>query len=625
MKSEKKSLIFLLLSFLILINFSLTENSNDEDLIDISSGYTHVDPKDKIYFYIAVLSTNDVHGHFYPDEFEIKGYNYSQGGFDYLAKYINILRNEYPKRLLYLDAGDLFKGGTESVFSNGEIMTESLNLMECQAATFGDHEFDYSREFLEDKVNKATFPYLSTNIYDTKKKTKQAFGPNQLTSQVYKFNVTNIYRSKRENDDLNNLPDVINVGIIGLTKEMKKDEIKGEGYEDITFLNYKDELILEAKRLREEEDCLAVLLLTHLGISCGTEKTMELNMYKSQTPQDLCNNEDELYQLIVSLDKNTIDGVITGHKHQQVHHWVNGVPIMSSIDQGFYANIMYIPFKWSAAEQKYELTKSKLQIEGPIPICDQIFNVTQKCDVAKPSQIEEILPLVNYKFHGVKIEKDGVLNATHEKYDEQYENYTEKICDIVGIEEPIRISDNGDFYIGNIITEVQRRMTGADMSLIGYDFMKTKWNPGKLPKYKIYEVIPFANNLCTFVMKGNEIKKMMSILQINDKKYYPTSGIKQTMSKNEKGQYYLSDIKLFNGYEESEIIAEREYLVSTIEYLIKDGGSDFNKILKWYTPQDLNCEYGDIRDLVEIYLKAQNIVDVTKYKDIKNPKIKFID
>ena len=579
MKSEKKSLIFLLLSFLILINFTLSENSNDEDLIDISSGYTHVDPKDRIYFYIAVLSTNDVHGHFYPDELEIKGYNYSQGGFDYLAKYVNILRNEFPKRLLYLDAGDLFKGGTESVLSNGEIMTESLNLMECQAATFGDHEFDYSREFLEDKVNKSTFPYLSTNIYNTKKKTKQAFGSNQLTSQVYQFNVTNMHRGKTENDNLNNLPDVINVGIIGLTKGLKKDEIKGEGYEDITFLSYRDELILEANRLREEENCLAVLLLTHLGISCGTEKTMELNMYKSQTPQDLCNNEDELYQLIVSLDKNTIDGVITGHKHQQVHHWVNGVPIMSSIDQGFYANIMYIPFKWSAAKQIYELVKSKLQIEGPIPICDQIFNVTQKCDVAKPSKIEEYLPLINYKFHGVKIEKEGVLNATHEKYDEQYENYTEKICDIVGIEEPIRISDNGDFYIGNIITEIQSRMTGADMSLIGYDFMKTKWNPGKLPKYKIYEVIPFENNLCTFVMKGNEIKKMMSILQTSDKKYYPTSGIKQTMSKNEKGEYYLSDIKLFNGYDESELIAEREYLVSTIEYLIKDGGSDFNKIL----------------------------------------------
>ena len=97
------------------------------------------------------------------------------------------------------------------------------------------------------------------------------------------------------------------------------------------------------------------------------------------------------------------------------------------------------------------------------------------------------------------------------------------------------------------------------------------------------------------------------------------------MSKNEKGEYYLSDIKLFNGYKELEIMAEKEYLVSTKEYLIKDGGSDFNKILQWYTPQDLNCEYGDIRDLVEKYLKVQNIVDITKYKDIKNPKIKFID
>ena len=95
---------------------------------------------------------------------------------------------------------------------------------------------------------------------------------------------------------------------------------------------------------------------------------------------------------------------------------------------------------------------------------------------------------------------------------EQYENYREKICDIIGKEEPIRIPDNGDFYIGNIITEIQSRMTGADMSLIGYDFMKTKWNPGKLPKYKIYEVIPFESNLCTFIMKGNEIKIMMSIL-----------------------------------------------------------------------------------------------------------------
>ena len=634
MKSKFLSL-FLLFIFLNSINSSIIENNNknNDDLIDISTGYTHVNPSDRTYFYIAVLSTNDIHGHFYPDELEINGYNYTRGGFDYLSKYISILKNEFPERVLYIDAGDLFQGGTESDFSNGDIMTESLNLMKCDASTFGDHEFDYSREFLEDKVKKASFPYLAANIYDNKKKTKKAFGENHFSSKVYTFNVTNSYlyknleKDENKKENLNTLPDQINIGIIGLSKELKKNEIKGEGYDDITFLKYKNELTAEAKRLREEENCIAVLLLTHMGITCGTtEKNLELNMYTSKSAQDLCESEDELYQLIMSLETDLIDGIISGHNHQQVHHWVYDIPVMTSVDQGFYASIMYIPFKWSAAKQIYELYKSKLQIEGPIPICGQIFEKTKKCEYVKQSEIEEFLPLVEYKFHGVKIEKDNLLNSIHEKYDEQYETYRKQICEIIGTEEFLKVSENGDFPIGNIITEIQGRITGADISLIGYDILKTYWNPGKLPKYKISNLIPFKNNLCTFVMKGKEIKKMMGILQTGEKKYYSTNGIKQIMTKNENNdEYYLSDIKLFDGYQESELILEKEYLISTIEYFIKNGGNDFKNILNWYKPKDLKCDYGDIGDLIEQYLTAQKIVDVRKYKDDKNPKIKFIE
>ena len=634
MKS-KILLLFLLFIFLLSINSSIIENNNknNDDLIDISKGYTHVNPSDRTYFYIAILSTNDLHGHFYPDELEINGYNYTQGGLDYLSKYISILKNEFPERVLYIDAGDLFQGGTESEFSNGDIMTESLNLMKCNASTFGDHEFDYSREFLENKVKKASFPYLAANIYDNKKKTKKAFGENHFSSKVYTFNVTNSYLYKNleddenQNENLNTLPDQIKIGIIGLSKELKKNEIKGEGYDDITFLKYKNELTAEAKRLREEEECIAVLLLTHMGITCGTtEKNLELNMYTSKSAQDLCESEDELYQLIMSLETDLIDGIISGHNHQQVHHWVYDIPVMTSVDQGFYANIMYIPFKWSAAKQIYELYKSKLQIEGPIPICGQIFEKTKKCEYVKQSQIEEYLPLVEYKFHGVKIEKDNLLNSIHEKYDEKYESYRKQICEIIGTEEFLKVSGNGDFPIGNIITEIQGRITGADISLIGYDILKAYWNPGKLLKYKISNLIPFKNNLCTFVMNGKEIKKMMGILQTGEKKYYSTYGIKQIMTKNENNnEYYLSDIKLFDGYQESELILEKEYIISTIEYFIINGGNDFKNILNWYKPKDLKCDYGDIGDLIEKYLTAQKIIDVRKYMDDKNPKIKFIE
>jgi hypothetical protein len=98
------------------------------------------------------------------------------------------------------------------------------------------------------------------------------------------------------------------------------------------------------------------------------------------------------------------------------------------------------------------------------------------------------------------------------------------------------------------------------------------------------------------------------------------------MNKNENNdEYYLSDIKLFDGYKESELLLEKEYLITTIEYFIKDGGNDFKNVLNWYTPKDLNCDYGDIGDLIEKYLKAQKIVDVRKYKDENNPNIKFIE
>ena len=545
-----KLLLFLLILFIISKYSKSFEihDKNDDELIDISSGYTHVNPSDRTYIYIAIISTGDIHGHFYPDQLEINGHSYTQGGLDYLSKYISILRDEFPDRVLYLDSGDLFQGSTESTFSNGEIMTESLNLMQCDASTFGDHEYDYSREFLEDKVSKSNFPYLAANIYDTKKKTKKAFGENHFSSKIFTFSDPNSVGSSNAGNE-------IKIGIVGLSKQMTKEEIEKNGYENISFLNYKEELTEEAKKLRDE-GCLAVLLLAHVGMTCGTE-VMELNMYTPKTTQELCNSEDELYQLIISLEDGVIDGVIGGDSHQEVHHWLNDIPIMSSTSQGFYANIMYIPFKWTASKQIYELYKSKLQIEGPIPICEKIFEKTKKCDYVKQSEIESYLPLVEYKFHGEKIEKDNTLSDIHEKYDKTYETYTEQICEIIGIEEPMKIYENGDFYIGNIITDIQTRMTGANISLIGHDNLKTYWNPGKLPKYKISELIPFKSNLCTFSMNGKEIKKMMNILQTGEKKYYLTNGLKQIISRNENGEYYISDIKLFDGYKESELISNQ--------------------------------------------------------------------
>ena len=88
--------------------------------------------------------------------------------------------------------------------------------------------------------------------------------------------------------------------------------------------------------------------------------------------------------------------------------------------------------------------------------------------------------------------------------------------------------------------------------------------------------------------------------------------------------FYLSHVKYFDGYKEEELILDKEYTISAIEELIVNGKGDFRNILSWYQPKNLNCEYGDIKDIIQTFLKVQKTVDVKKYKDDNNPKIKYI-
>ena len=620
-------LISLLITLSIISINSLEQNEENDNLIDISSGYTHVSPKDKSYVYIAILSSNDIHGHFYPEDLEFSPEkSYSRGGLDYLEKYISIIRNEFKSRFLYFDAGDLFKGGLESSLTNGEIMTQSLNLMQCQGSTFGLHEFDYSRDFLEKSIKSSSFPYISTNIYDTKKKTKNAFGSNHITSKVFTINISesDYYQNfvkKEANDDQS----IIKIGVVGLAKKLEKKDITGTGFDDITFLNYKNELITEANKLRNVSGCHAVLLLANIGIDCGDKKTMELNMYTSKSSQDLCDTDTELYQLLLNLEPDIIDGIITGQSHKQVHHWVSDIPVISSIDKGLYANILYIPFKWTKKTEKYSIYKNKISIEGPIPICEKIFNSTKNCEFIKPSKIDEYFPINQYLFHGVKIEKTETLKKIHDTYDKIWEPYKKKICDIIGTDEVIKVEKSGDSYLGNILTEIQNRMTGSQISVFNMNLLTDNWNPGSLFKYKITSSINFNSKICSFTMTGKEVLKMMSIIQSGEDKYYATTGLKQIMSKNEKNEFYLSQVKYFDGYKEEELIPDKEYTISAIEELIVKGKSDFKDVLTWYKAKNLNCDFGDIKDAIENYLTAQNTVDIRLYKDENNPRIKFLN
>lgn len=587
---------------------------SEEDIFEIAD-YERIDPKDPNYFYLPIFGSSDIHGHFYEEQYEVGNLTYSQAGLDYMAKYINIIKDEFENNYLYVDAGDLFQGGAESTLSNGEIILDYFNAINLNATTFGNHEYDYSREFLENKIKNAKFPFLATNIYDTNRKTKKVFGDNHLTSKVYTIQIPNLNNKTLE--------DEIKVGIVGLSMEMYEDQISGSGFEGIKFLDYKEELISESKYLRNEEGVNAVILLCHIGIGCGQGNNLTLNMYKPSDEQEECSHDSDLYKIINEIDEGTIDAVITGHSHRQVHHFIKGIPVISPINFGYYANIIYLAFD---RNNNYKIVKKENRIEGSLPICEKIFKKNLQCEFITENELKDYLPLINYSFHNVKIEKDPILKPVHDKYDEEYNKQNEKICTIIGTKNLLTVEKNGSFYLGNIKTDMDRIISGADISIVSFGSLRTTWNPGKLPRYKVNDLLPFGNYLCTYNMNGTEVKKMLKIIQTGEKKkYYLTSGIKQTMVKNkEYGDYYLSNIKLFDGDKESEIIPDHEYLIASNDYLI-NGGDDFNKVITWYKPKNLNCEYGDEADLMIDFLKAQKTIDVRKYMDDNNPRIRFIE
>lgn len=126
----KKSLIILIL----LLSFWITgcninvDNANDD---------------------IVILYTNDIHTYIDQD-----------------IKYSDIaaLKASYTNVLL-LDAGDHIQGTAYGSMDQGKKIIELMNAAGYDAATFGNHEFDYGMNGCLNAIEWADYPYLSCNFY----------------------------------------------------------------------------------------------------------------------------------------------------------------------------------------------------------------------------------------------------------------------------------------------------------------------------------------------------------------------------------------------------------------------------------------------------------------------------
>ena len=164
-------------------------------------------------------------------------------------------------------------------------------------------------------------------------------------------------------------------------------------------------------------------------------------------------------------------------------------------------------------KNNYNIEPKEIRIGSPLPIYEKIFKKFYKWEFIKTDELEEYLPLIEYKFHDIKIEKDPILEPIHIKYDDIYKKYSEEICTIIGTNDILIRETNGSFYLVNIIADIYKYVTVAQISIVSYGNIRSELIPGKIPLYKIKDLQPFRNYFYSFVMNGDEIKRMFKIIQ----------------------------------------------------------------------------------------------------------------
>lgn len=110
----------------------------------------------KSYIEIEIIGTTDIHGYALDPKEEAIGYAS-------IANYVEYLK-EQGNNVILLDSGDYIQGAPIANFNKGLDVIQVMNAVGYDAATIGNHEFDFGDKNLLNLIEQASFPIVSANI-----------------------------------------------------------------------------------------------------------------------------------------------------------------------------------------------------------------------------------------------------------------------------------------------------------------------------------------------------------------------------------------------------------------------------------------------------------------------------
>lgn len=229
---------------------------------------------------LLILHTNDTHSCVMPLKTTLADtLQAGRGGFLRRLAMLDQERRKNPDLLLF-DSGDFSQGSSYYSMFKGDVEVELMNMMRYDAATIGNHEFDFGMENMARLFRMADFPIVCAN-YD--------FTGTCVEGLVKPYVVI------RRNG--------VKIGVFGLSPKMK-GLVSDKNCVGVKYLDPVKAAQKTADLLKNKEKCDLVVCISHLGWNIG--------------------GDDDVLMM-----KNTrnIDIVLGGHSHSyfKQEKWVKNL------------------------------------------------------------------------------------------------------------------------------------------------------------------------------------------------------------------------------------------------------------------------------------------------------------
>ncbi len=256
---------------------------------DVENHYPKSATQPKIL--LRLIATSDLHACLLPYDY-CSNRPAAERGLGEVSRQIALARTEVPNSLLF-DNGDFLQGSPLADFvassrrrRRAHPVITAFNALEYDAATLGNHEFDYGLEFLRKAISHARFPIVSSNI-------ATELGPDPARDRTLVPPYTILRRRVVDAEGRHHL---LRIGVIGFAPpqiEMwEKDRLKGR-------IHMRD-IIASARawlpRLRADgADVIVALAHSGIGSLNATDRMENAAAALATLPE--------------------IDAVIAGHSH----------------------------------------------------------------------------------------------------------------------------------------------------------------------------------------------------------------------------------------------------------------------------------------------------------------------